>query len=202
VVKKKKLVDAYQLHPRRHEQRTRIIGTDDDEESHEAESREAYGRGYNCLYDYAPGMCELIVCFVADVAFQVGKILPPPTYHCDTWGCRKVTHVCVMTMSAFVFGMYDQVVMFYLMVDMDNQGVSLVKFIQYVMSVVFVVYEYRSWEDDGSLELYLIVFFCLMCEGWLLLCEGLLLCGRPYRTGGVLAYLERQRARARVVPTD
>ncbi len=201
--KKKKLVDAYQRHPRRHEQRTRIIGTDDDVISgDDEESREAYGLSRG-LHIPVPGMCGLIVCFVADVAFQVGKILPPPTYHCDTWGCRKVTHVCVMTMGAFVFGMYDQLVMFYL--HMDNRGVSCsvssVKSIQYLMSLVFILYEQFTNRTDNLLT-YVAVSFSSVFEVLLLVLEGMISSIKERKSGGVLAYLESQRARSRVVPTD
>ena len=70
-----------------------------------------------------------LVCFVADIAFQLGKLFPGLAYNnSDSWACRKVAHVCAMTMCntlvSFVFSLYEVVMLEEMVSDQGSQSAS------------------------------------------------------------------------------
>ncbi len=101
----------------------------------------------------------LVLC--ADVGFQVGKMFPGPVYNCDSWGCRKVTHVCVLTLASCLFSLHEVIMVHYMVKDQGSKVPVLVKIIQYLVNLVFVLYEAAIQKPTGAGTNTLIVFAAL-----------------------------------------
>jgi hypothetical protein len=104
---------------------------------------------------------------LADIGFQVGKLFPGPKYNCETWACRKVTHVCVMTLSSFFFSLQEVRMVSVMVKDtVTNTGtkgrlVLLLKIVQYTVGLVFIVYDTATLNPPGVGTRVLIAAACL-----------------------------------------
>ncbi len=99
-----------------------------------------------------PGSCCMILLLIVDVGFSVGKIFPPFTQsrgswfiNCqpdDDWTCQKVTHICSMSMASWWFAVWEWWGLCDVYKDIGASVSSTIpKLIQYVVSLVFIIYE-------------------------------------------------------------
>jgi hypothetical protein len=99
----------------------------------------------------------IVILFLADVGFSVGKLFPGVTYHCDSWSCRKVTHVCTMTLCAFLFQLYELLLLRIMSRDQGIRAPVLVKLVEYSASLAFVLYDAVTQDPPGVGTTVLIV---------------------------------------------
>ena len=95
------------------------------------------------------------------LASRLEKCSQVPAYYCDSWACRKVTHVCVMTLSNFIFSLVEVHMMRGMVEDLGSKVPVLVKAIQYSVGLVFVVYEGATQKTPGAGTTALVVFAAL-----------------------------------------
>jgi len=101
------------------------------------------------------------LCFFADIGFQVGKLFPGPAYNCDSWACRKVTHVCVMTLSPCIFSLVEVALVHSMVEELGSKVPVIAKIIQFSVGLVFVLYEAATQKPPGAGTTMLIVFAVL-----------------------------------------
>ena len=115
-----------------------------------------------------------MLCFLADVGFTVGKLFPT-TYLCRSLDCAKITHICVMTLSSFLFSVMECLMLHILASEVQSKGrTSMVKLLELALSFAYIIYDYATSEPPGVGTTVLIVVACLA--------EVLLICFKGYTT--------------------
>jgi len=105
--------------------------------------------------------CKIWILFLADVAFSVAKLFPGAAYNCHSWSCRKVTHVCTMTLCSFLFQMVEVYILRTMTRDQGTKVPVLVKLVEYSASLAFVLYDAATQDPPGVGTTVLIVFASL-----------------------------------------
>ena len=108
--------------------------------------------------------------FLADVGFTVGKLIPA-TYNCRSLDCAKIVHNCCMTLCAFLF-MVSEGCMLRVMAKKANtrkRDVPIVKFLEILVSLVYVLYDATTKDPPGSATTVLVLVTCfaeviLICQ--------------------------------------
>ncbi len=106
-------------------------------------------------------LCSAFMLFLADVGFSVGKLFPGPAYNCDSWSCRKVTHVCTLTMCASLFQIAEMFLVRTMTRDQGTTVPALVKILEYSAGLAFVVYGAATLDRPGVGTTVLVVFASL-----------------------------------------
>jgi len=107
------------------------------------------------------GKDDTFAYLLADIGFQVGKLFPGPKYNCDSWACRKITHVCVMTFASFAFSWYELKLVSRMAKEQGTKVPILVKIVQYSMGLAFIVYDVATLNPPGMGTKVLAAFACL-----------------------------------------
>ena len=113
------------------------------------------------------GDCWFFLLLV-DIAFSVGKLYPGPSYSCHSWSCRKVTHVCTMTLCSFPFQLYEvSILIGQMMSEREDSKVpvsglaKLLKIGQYSADLAFVLIDAATQDPPGMGTTLLVVFASL-----------------------------------------
>jgi ankyrin repeat protein len=104
---------------------------------------------------------KIWILFLADVAFSVAKLFPGVAYNCHSWSCRKVTHVCTMTLCSFLFQLVEVYILRTMTRDQGTKVPVLVKLVEYSASLAFVIYDAATQDPPGVGTTVLIVFASL-----------------------------------------
>jgi hypothetical protein len=114
--------------------------------------------------------CIILILFLADIGFSVGKLFPDiffcdattvtlghKCYYCDTWSCRKIAHVCTMTLCSFLFQLVEVYILRTMSRDHGTRVPALVKLVEYAASLAFVLYDAATQDPPGVGTTVLIV---------------------------------------------
>ena len=117
--------------------------------------------------------CIILILFLADIGFSVGKLFPElwfcvydgggffgtghKCYNCDTWSCRKIAHVCTMTLCSFLFQLVEVYILRTMSRDQGIRVPTLVKLVEYSASLSFVLYDAATQDPPGVGTTVLIV---------------------------------------------
>jgi len=123
-----------------------------------------------------PGNIILVICFIADVGFTVGKLFPT-TYLCRSLDCAKITHNCVMTLASFLFSAFECHALYVMTKETSSggngrTGTGMVKLLELALCLAYIVYESPTTEPPPGETTALIVVACLA--------EVLLICFEGY----------------------
>jgi len=110
--------------------------------------------------DRLSNMCFIFFLFFTDVAFSVGKLFPGVKYYCETSGCAKVTHNCVMTLSAFVFSVFEHIAVHRMITEGGSTGVTKLKLVEWALNASYVIYDSVTEDMYGPGTLVLVVMAC------------------------------------------
>ena len=102
-----------------------------------------------------------MILFLADVAFSVAKLFPGAAYNCHSWSCRKVTHVCTMTLCSFLFQLVEVFILRTMTRDQGTRIPILVKVVEYAASLAFVLYDALTQDPPGVGTTVLVVLASL-----------------------------------------
>ncbi len=119
--------------------------------------------------------------FFVDISFTLAKLFPGPKYFCDSWSCREVTHVCVMTLCSSFASYWEIQLLGAMMQEIDSKLPVLLKIVQYSMNLAYVLSEAATEEPAGAGTKVLIAFAALV-EIYLILKEALLFFDFKLRT--------------------
>ena len=107
------------------------------------------------------GRCMAFFFFFTDVAFSVGKLFPGVKYSCETSGCAKVTHNCVMTLSAFLFSVVEHILVHKMITEGDQgRAVTKLKLVEYALGASYLIYVSVTQDLYGPGTLVLVVVAC------------------------------------------
>lgn len=106
----------------------------------------------------------LIISFVADVAFTVGKLFPAQ-YICKTQDCNKLTHNAVMTFCVFTFDFLDSMILYAKNTANARQGHDKLgvtfKVLNVFSGLVYIIYDMATSDTPGIGSAILIALACL-----------------------------------------
>ena len=113
----------------------------------------------------------IVILFLLDVAFSVAKLFPGVVYNCASWSCRKVTHVCTMTLCAFLFQLVEVYILRTMTRDQGTRVPILFKVVKYAASLAFVLYD-ASTQDPPGVGTTVLVVLASLAEILLLAIEA------------------------------
>jgi hypothetical protein len=97
-----------------------------------------------------------------DLGFSVGKLYPGPSYNCESWGCRSVTHVCTMTLCSFPCQLIELMVLRNIVKSKPGSKATVfIKIVEYSANLAFVFYDAATQDPPGVGTKVLVVFTCL-----------------------------------------
>ena len=112
----------------------------------------------------------VLIIFVADVGFTVGKLFPT-TYNCRSLDCAKIVHNCCMTLCSFPFifmegGFLHQLTKYHHENPQKSDAKEgadgpIVKVLEILVSLAYVVYDAVTQDPPGTGTTALIVVTCL-----------------------------------------
>ncbi len=122
------------------------------------------------------GDCWFLLVLV-DIGFSVGKLYPGPSYFCHSWSCRKVTHVCTMTLCSFPFQLFEVLVLMGQMkVEREESKVpasalgKLLHIGMFSANLAFVLID-AATQDPPGVGTKLLVVFASLSEALLIAIE-------------------------------
>ena len=99
---------------------------------------------------------QLLICFLADVGFTVGKLFPT-SYLCRSLDCAKITHNCVMTLAGFLFAAFECWGLKQMAEDLHEKrsersesqstlSTGMVKLVELVLCLAYIIYDVATTE--------------------------------------------------------
>jgi hypothetical protein len=102
-----------------------------------------------------------VILLVAEIGFSVGKLFPGPSYLCDSWSCRKVTHECLLTLCPFPLQLLEFSFLFLMMKEQRSKVPVLFKIADYSAALAYVVYGAATQKPPGVGTIVLVVITCM-----------------------------------------